>query len=127
MINAFATAISCMDGRIQKCVNEYVSNQSNAKYVDTITLAGPSKIINDKQSGGVIEDMKFRLHISINQHGSKYIAVVGHYDCAGVQEDDETHKKYVLNSSRVIREWYPNITVEALWVNEQFEVEVIKQ
>jgi carbonic anhydrase len=127
MNNAFATAISCMDGRIQKCVSEYVSKQSQAAYVDTITLAGPSKIISDKQSGGVIDDMIFRLDISINQHGSNYIAVVGHYDCAGVLEDDETHKEYILNSSRIIQQWYPHIIVEALWVNEKFEVEVIHQ
>lgn len=126
MKNSFATAISCMDGRIQKCVNDYVSTQSKAKYVDTITLTGPCKVISDNKLHGVIEDMKFRLNISINVHNSTFIAVVGHFDCASVIEDDERHKQYLLNSSRILQQWYPNVVVEALWVNEKFEIEVIK-
>jgi len=115
-----------MDGRIQKCVNDHVSSQSNSKFVDTITLAGPSKVISENKLNRVIDDMKFRLDISVNVHESQYIAIVGHYDCAGVIEDDETQKKYILDSCKIIKRWYPNLGVEALWVNELFEVEVMK-
>lgn len=125
MSNTFATTISCMDGRIQKCVSDHVSTQANSTYVDTITLAGPSKVISDNILNGVIEDLKFRVNISVNEHESRYIAVVGHFDCAGVLEDDKTQKEYILNSSKIVQHWYPNIVVEALWVNELFEVEVL--
>lgn len=126
MSNTFATAINCMDGRVQKCINDYVSKKTNANYVDTITLAGPSKVISEKEDSDLIENLRFRVDISVNGHGSRYIAVVGHYDCAGVQEDDDTQKTYIINACRKIREWYPNVAVEALWVNEAFEVEEIK-
>lgn len=125
MKKLFATTITCMDGRIQKCVNEYVSAKTNRAYVDTITLAGPSKVISENKLNGVIDNLKFRLDVSINQHDSNYIAIVGHHDCAGVIESDNTQKEHIKHSCKQLQSWYPNIKVEALWVNEKFEVEVL--
>ena len=126
MNNTFATAINCMDGRVQKCVHDYVSNKSDAEFVDAITLAGPSKVISEDKLKGVIADLKYRLDISINIHGSSYCVVAGHHDCAGVVEDDETHKEYIKQACMQVLTWYPNVMIEAIWVNDKFEVEVIK-
>ena len=41
----FATAINCMDGRIQMSVNEFIRKEYGVNYVDTITLAGPCKVL----------------------------------------------------------------------------------
>ena len=123
MSNKFGTTINCMDGRVQQCVNEYVSKKAQVEYVDTITLAGPVKVVSENSDSDLVENLRFRLDISINGHGSRYIAVVGHHDCAGVPEDDSTHKQYVLNSANKVKNWYPSVIVEALWVNDKFEVE----
>jgi carbonic anhydrase len=118
----FATVVNCMDGRIQEAVNKYIIERRSVKYVDTITEAGPCKIITDNIKRTIIDNIKFRLDISISKHNSNYIAVVGHHDCAAVEECDSNQKKYIINSAKIISEWYPNIPVEAFWVNEQFEV-----
>ena len=123
MKKRFATTVSCMDGRIQKCVYEYVSQRENAEYVDTITLAGPSKVIDQNLRQGIIENLKYRLNISINGHKSSYVSVVGHFDCAAIEEDDITQQEYIVNSAKMIQEWYPNVTVEALWVTKELKVE----
>ena len=41
----FATAISCMDGRVQDPISRYIKEKFNVDYVDTITEPGPNKII----------------------------------------------------------------------------------
>lgn len=122
MKQTFATVINCMDGRIQQCVNEYVTNTQKAKHVDTITLAGPSKVISENTKKSMIDNLKFRIDISINTHGSKYIAIIGHFDCAGVEESDKAHMEYIIHSSKIIQEWYEDVTVEALWVSEDLKV-----
>ena len=35
MEQTFATTINCMDGRIQRCVNDYITKTQDVKYVDT--------------------------------------------------------------------------------------------
>ena len=48
MINKkFATAITCMDGRIQIPVIEYIKSNYGVDYVDVITEPGPNKILSD--------------------------------------------------------------------------------
>ena len=39
----FATSISCMDGRIQTPINEWISENYSIDYVDTITEPGVDK------------------------------------------------------------------------------------
>ncbi|XMB72962.1 hypothetical protein RJI07_03385 [Mycoplasmatota bacterium WC30] len=124
-MSTFATMVNCMDGRTQIVIQEYIINTQNVKYVDTITEAGTCKIINDNHNISIINNIKSRLDISVRVHESTYIAIAGHHDCAGVTEPDDIQKKYIINSARIISEWYPNIKVEGIWVNEQFEVEVI--
>ncbi len=122
----FATVINCMDGRVQEAVNSYVKKEKNVKYVDTITFAGPCKVISELKQESLIENLKFRLDISINKHGSSYIAIVGHFDCAGVPLADDVHKEHILTSYDILTKWYPNIDIEALWVNNQLEVIKLK-
>ncbi len=118
----FGSAINCMDGRVQECVNNYIKETYGVDHVDTITLAGPVKVLGQDRKIKLKENVKFRLGISINGHGSRYVAVVGHHDCAGVKESDELHKEYILNASKQVESWYDNVLVEAIWVDENFTV-----
>lgn len=126
MKKAFATTINCMDGRIQRCINEYVRYSEQVEYIDTITLAGPSKVISDNTFTGIVENVKYRLDVSINGHLSNYISIVGHFDCTAITEDDKKQKEYIRNSANIISEWYPSVKVEALWVTEEFKVEKLQ-
>jgi hypothetical protein len=44
----FCTVINCMDGRVQLPVNKYLQKRFNVAYVDSITEAGPVRIISDE-------------------------------------------------------------------------------
>lgn len=126
-MSEFATVINCMDGRTQEIVQKYIVKTQQVKYVDTITEAGPCKIINDNLEDCIISNIKKRLDISIQVHGSKYIAIVGHHDCAGVAESDDFQKKYIINSVKLISSWYPKAIIEGIWINDNFELEVISR
>lgn len=110
----FGTAINCMDGRVQPAIRKYIKEKYNVEYVDTITLAGPVKVIATRKRGSLIRDLKFRLSISVDQHDSNIIALVGHTDCAGVHEPDRLQKNHLIKSVHRVRRWYPNHKVIGL-------------
>jgi hypothetical protein len=87
----FATAINCMDGRTQVPVIEWMKKRYGVDYVDMITEPGVDAILSENKDMQTIERIKKRLSISIEKHHSKFIAVVGHHDCAGNPVDMQTH------------------------------------
>lgn len=121
-MNEFGTTITCMDGRVQETVQQYVKDNYNVKYVDTITLAGPVKVIALKKQKSILHNLQFRSDISVNGHKSNIIAVVGHHDCAGIVEDDDTQVEFIKESVKTIKEWYTGVTVIGLWLDEKFQI-----
>ncbi len=100
-----------------------ISEQLNVDYVDTITLAGPCKIIAEQDHKSMVNNVKFRMDISVNQHLSKTVYIVGHVDCAAVTVSDDEQKKLVLKSVEVIKSWGFDADVIGLWVNDNWTVE----
>ena len=45
---SFATAINCLDGRVQEPVAKFLKKKFGASYVDAITAPGPVKVITNK-------------------------------------------------------------------------------
>ena len=122
---SFCTAITCMDGRIQLPVINYLQKRFGAEYVDTITEAGPNKIFADGEKVYKIESMLKRLHISIDHHKSVGIAVVGHHDCARNPTGREEQVHHLKLAVEKIKPYSNNLEVIALWVDENWEVEEV--
>ncbi len=118
----FGTAINCMDGRVQPAIHQYIKEKYNVDYVDTITLAGPVKIIATRITGSLIRDLKFRVAISVDVHKSDIIALVGHTDCAGIHEPDDLQKKHLIQSVKKVKQWYPQVKVIGLWLDDDFHI-----
>jgi carbonic anhydrase len=119
----FATAINCMDGRVQEPVVNYLKKRLGVTFVDMITEAGPDGILAQMVSYETINSIKRRIDISVQKHGSKHIAVIAHHDCAGNPVDADTHRSHVRSAVQNVRAWYPTADVFALWINEDWEVE----
>ena len=75
----FACVINCMDGRVQDAVKDYMKKSYGVDYVDTLTEPGPNKILADNSDLAIIENIKKRVEISVGHHGSKVVAIVGHF------------------------------------------------
>jgi len=122
MKKMFATAINCMDGRIQLPVIEWLKKRSSVDYVDMITEAGPNKILSENRDNRLIESIKKRVEISVKKHNSKLIAIVGHYDCAGNPVEKDIQLKQILSAIQAVEYWNLNVQIIGLWVDEDWNV-----
>ena len=119
----FATAVNCMDGRVQEPVIRFMKKKFGVHYVDMITEPGPDKILADNKEKYKIGSIRQRLEISVRQHGSRIILMAGHEHCAGNPVDKMTHIAQILNSAATIRNWFPEVEIIPVWIGEDWEVE----
>jgi carbonic anhydrase len=122
----FATAINCMDGRVQIPANEWIRKRFNVDYVDTITEPGPNKILAENKNSMAIDSIKQRVAISVNKHGSKYIAVLGHHDCAGNPVDKDFQLVHIKSAVKAVNSWGFPVEAIGLWVDENWQVSEVK-
>ncbi|XMB86164.1 hypothetical protein RJG79_12315 [Mycoplasmatota bacterium WC44] len=114
----FKTVITCMDGRIQRCVNDYLMTYHDADFVDTITEAGPNKILAQNKEVSIVENIKNRCDVSINLHCSDLIGIVAHFDCGGNPAIYEQQLKDLYNAKELVQSWYSDIKIILMWVDE---------
>jgi hypothetical protein len=120
----FATTINCMDGRTQLPVNEWMKEKFGVDFVDTITEPGPNGVLTNKKEP-LVSTIKDRVLISVNGHGSRTIALVGHHDCAGNPGPKEMQLEHILKGVETIRSWELSVRILGLWVGENWDVELI--
>ena len=126
MEKRFATAINCMDGRVQSPVIDYLKATYHVDYVDMITEPGPNRILSDNIDRVAVNSIRKRVEISVLKHGSRAIFVIGHHDCAGNPADEDEQKTEISNSISLIEKWgLPVEVVGGLWVDKDFQVSTI--
>lgn len=119
--NTFATAINCMDGRVQDAVKNYMKENYSVDYVDMVTEPGPNKILADNLDKAVIENIKKRVDISVNHHGSKVVAIVGHFGCAGNPAGKEEQVKHLQEAKKPVESFGFPIEIILLWVDGDWQ------
>lgn len=82
-----------MDGRCQEAVGEWCRTNFVVDYPDTITIAGCDGVMcsDDNEWGRALAMAR----ISVEKHGAKQAAVVGHSECAGFPVSAEEHKEAI--------------------------------
>jgi carbonic anhydrase len=120
----FACAINCMDGRVQIPVTDWLSACLDVDYIDMVTEPGADRVLASG-SKSEIESILKRVMISVNVHKSRAVAIIAHYDCAGNPVPQKEHIKFLEQCVKVIRSWGLPVRVVALWVNEEWAVEVV--
>ena len=126
MVKEFATAINCIDGRVQKPVVEYIQKSFSVDYVDMITEPGPNKILSEGRDASIVASLKKKVEISIKRHNSQFIAIAAHYDCAGNPENEDAQKEQLRKAVKVIISWgFPVKKIIALWLDENFKPSII--
>ncbi|MCP4583295.1 MAG: hypothetical protein GY839_16940 [candidate division Zixibacteria bacterium] len=117
----FVTCLNCMDGRVQLPVIGWIREKYDAEHVDMITEAGMDGFLVNRKD--VPEELRKKINISLEIHGSSVIFIVGHHDCGGHPVDELTHKKHVLESADKIKKVYPGCAVYGLWVSGLWQIE----
>ena len=118
----FATSVSCMDGRIQIPLTNWIKENFSVDYVDTITEPGIDKQIADNTD---LESIKIKVGISINKHESELIVVSGHYDCAGNPVSNEEHITQIKKGIEVISSWNLGVKVVGVWVDDTWKINTV--
>jgi len=111
-----------MDGRIQLPGIAFLQEYFNAKYVDTITEAGPIRILAEQKEPRLLQSILQRVKTSVEVHNSEGIAVIGHYDCAGNPVDKATQIRQIEASRKFLKDIYPHVPVIGLWIDENQQV-----
>jgi hypothetical protein len=118
----FATSVSCMDGRIQIPLINWIKENFSVDYVDTITEPGVDKQVADNTD---LESIKTKVGISINKHESELIVVSGHYDCAGNPVSNEEHITQIKKGIEVISSWNLGAKVIGVWVDDTWKINTV--
>lgn len=122
----FATAINCMDGRVQVPVITYLQERFGTKFIDTITEPGPNRILAEQSDQIRLASILARIEISIQKHASRQIAVIGHHDCAGNPVSKEKQIGHIHKAVAFIRQEYPKVEVIGVWVDENWRIHEIE-
>ena len=120
----FGTVISCIDGRVQGPVGAWVKANGHVDYVDTVTVPGPDKALTQGEPNQIAA-LRQSVEISVNAHGSRVVAVAGHYDCAAFPADRDGHAAAIRAAVNLVRGWSLPVVVVGLWVNDHWEIEQI--
>ena len=118
----FATSVSCMDGRIQIPLTNWIKENFSVDYVDTITEPGIDKLVADNTD---LESIKIKVGISINKHESELIVVSGHYDCARNPVSNEEHITQIKKGIEVISSWNLGVKVVGVWVDDMWKINTV--
>ena len=74
--HSFATAVNCLDGRVQQPVIAYLTRGRGVAFVDMITEPGPNAIPAANTDAAWVESIRARVRVSVERHGSRHVAVV---------------------------------------------------
>lgn len=120
----FATAITCIDGRTQTPVGEWVKRQAHADYVDTVTWPGPEGVMTSGDQS-IHDAIRNAVEVSVRAHGSTFVAIAGHYDCAAFPAERERRLAAIRQAAEMIANWGLGVRVTGLYVNENWQIEVV--
>ena len=120
----FGTVINCTDGRVQYPVLDYLKKNFEIEFFDSANEAGPLRTLTKKSDKCRLITLKEQIRASLEDHDSRFIALVGHYDCTDNPGDRAFQEDQLDQSLDYLqRAFGTGITYVGLYVNEQWEVE----
>jgi carbonic anhydrase len=114
-----------MDGRVQRPVIEYLRKRFKVDHVDSITEPGPNLILAENENKILVQSILDRVLISVEKHGSKGIAVVGHHDCAGNPAAQGEQYEHLVKAVMLLRRHHASLEIIRLWVDRDWKVQEV--
>ena len=120
----FGTLINCSDGRVQYPVMDYLKKSYDIEFFDAANEAGPLLTLTKKTDKCRLISLKEQIRTSLEEHNSKFIALVGHHDCTDNPGDRTYQEKQIDEALDYLQRGFgKDITYVGLYVNENWEVE----
>ena len=121
----FGTAINCIDGRTQEPVIDFMKQKYGIDGVDMVTFPGVDGVVSSLGNYNTIALIRNAVSISIEKHGSRIIAVVGHFDCAGNPGNREHHYAHIGKAVQQVSSWSFDAEIVGLYVNDKWQIEEV--
>ena len=121
----FGTAINCIDGRTQEPVIDFMKQEYGIDGVDMITFPGVDGVISSLGNFNTIALIRNAVSISVERHGSRIIAVVGHFDCAGNPGNREHHYAHIRKAVQQVSSWNFDAKIVGFYVNDKWQIEEV--
>lgn len=122
----FGTVINCIDGRVQYPVLDFLKKNHDLDFFDATNEAGPLKILTERTEKCRVISLKEQIKTSMEVHGSRLIAVVGHHDCAGNPVERAEQERQIDAALAYLKKAYGDqVLYLGLYVNKKWEVEEI--
>ena len=121
----FGTAINCIDGRTQEPVIDFMKQKYGIDGVDMVTFPGVDGVVSSLGNFNTITLIRNAVSISIEKHGSRIIAVVGHFDCAGNPGNKEHHYAHIGKAVQQVSSWKFDAEIVGLYVNDKWQIEEV--
>lgn len=118
----FALAITCIDGRVQRPVVDYLRKTYGFDYVDLITIPGPEHSLTHPVSLGGAEYVKLNGMFSIENHKASLVALAAHDDCAGNSAPREVRDRELEAAVKSVSAWTNGVPVVGVWVDKSGNV-----
>ena len=72
--------------------------------------------------------LKEQISTSLEENGSRFLAIVGHHDCKDNPQERDVQEKQIDKVLKYLRKAYgEEITYVGLYVNDKWEVEELKR
>ena len=120
----FGTLINCSDGRVQYPVMDYLKKSYDIEFFDAANEAGPLLTLTKKTDKCRLISLKEQIRTSLEEHNSKFIALVGHHDCTDNPGDRAKQEKQMDEALDYLQRGFgKDITYVGLYMKEDGEVE----
>lgn len=120
----FGTVVNCTDGRVQYPVLDYLKKNTDIDFFDSANEAGPLRTLTKNSEKCRLITLKEQIRTSLEEHNSKFIALVGHHDCTDNPVDRSAQEAQMDESLNYLqRSFGTDIIYVGLYVNEHWEVE----
>jgi hypothetical protein len=121
----FGTAINCIDGRTQEPVIDFMKQEYGIDGVDMVTFPGVDGVISSLGNFNTIALIRNAVSISVERHGSRIIAVVGHFDCAGNPGNREHHYAHIRKAVQQVSSWNFDAKIVGFYVSDKWQIEEV--
>jgi len=103
---------------------DYLKNAYDVEYFDAANEAGPLLTLTKNTDKCRLISLKEQIRTSLEEHDSKFIALVGHHDCTDNPGDRAFQEHQMTEALDYLqRAFGRDITYVGLYVNENWEVE----
>lgn len=122
---AFAVLLTCIDGRIQTPLAQWVRQRYEVAYADVITEPGIDAVLahGPEEARAALLD---KICISRLAHHAAHAVIAGHHDCAANPVARAVHEEQIRAAVDYLRATLPRLTTVGVYVDNTWTPRLVR-